>query len=196
MIEKPRVAVIRDGFLSDWERYIRIVRLFALRRPERYEVDPEKYAQLHKRLLQTCRVPPEREGAEDGSFYRGVEGLLGPWVTLESLAQADDEVVWELLCRCEQVERVLGGRPARDGDWTRLNLLAIGLAGGAAVVLVLVLTWGTDPTTWPVVLSVRHWFRRVSSAVGVSRSVQYLVLGGIIASLAAAWLVCRSARSE
>jgi hypothetical protein len=196
MTKKQHPMVIRNDFLSDWQRLTQIIRLFALRREQRYEVDPAKYHQMHESLLKTCRAAPEKEGPENWSFYSEVEDLLGPWVTLESLAQADDEIVWGLLCRCEQVERVLGARPARNVNWRRINLVWLGLAGVVVAVVVLLLTWGSDPASWPLVLTVKHSFRRATAAVGVDSTVQYLVLGGIIVSLAAAALVCRSARGQ
>lgn len=196
MIEKQYPTVIGNSFLSDWERLARIVRLFALRREQRYAVDPANYHQLHETLLKTCRAQSEEAGPENGVFYLELEKLLTPWVTLESLAQADDKMMWELLCRCEQVERVLGGRPARDVNWRRINFVVLGLAGGAAAVVVLMVTWGGDPMSWPAVGAVRYWFRRATSAVGVDDTIQYLVVGGMIVTLAAAVLVCRSARSQ
>ena len=75
--------------------------------------------------------------------------------------------------------------------------MVLGLAGVAAVVVVVVLmTGGAEPASWPIVLAVKQWFRRASSAIGVSRNVQYMVVGGMIVSLAAAALVCRSARGR
>ncbi len=191
MMVKQSPAGIRNDFLSDWRRFAGIVRLFALRRGQRYAVDPDEYHQLHAMLLKTCRALSKSEGPENGPFCKELEELLVPWVTLESLAQADEEIVWGLLCRCEQVERVLGGRPAKSFNWRRINLVWLGLAG-AAVVVVLMAAEGGEMASWPAVLAVKQWFRRATNAVGVDSSVQYLVLGSIIVALAAGALVCRS----
>lgn len=141
-MDQHRTEICED-LLSDWQRFARIILLFARRSKQRYEVDPAEYQRLHEMLLKICRALSEREGLENGPFYQELEELLVPWVTLESLTQADGEIVWGLLCRCEQVERVLGGRPAKSVDWRRINLVVLGLAGGTAVVMVVVLaTWG------------------------------------------------------
>jgi hypothetical protein len=93
-----------------WERWARLVELFALRRPERRRVKGKDYALVHRELLAACRQA--RTGAEPElqEFYNRLEVLAEPWLTTRTLDQADAEILLDLLARCRAVERQLGSR--------------------------------------------------------------------------------------
>ena len=101
MAEQDRLE-IAEAFTSRWRRWAEIVRLFVLRQRGRYDVDPAEYDALHRELLAACRQK-QRAGSDLAAqpFYRELEEMLAPWVTLDSLGWAERDIVYQLSRRGE-----------------------------------------------------------------------------------------------
>jgi hypothetical protein len=126
-----------------WEQWAGIVRLVALGRRGSGGIDPRQYERLHGELLAACRRLREAaEGPQQGRYQR-LEVLVHPWLTPRTLETADQQILLDLLARCEQLTRELGGR-RRSRLKGLLLLLLVALAGAGLVLLV-----GTGEPLWP-----------------------------------------------
>src|SRR5262245_59881533 len=85
----------------------------------RAHIDFETYHKLHEGLLQECWLQAGAAEAEKKSFYQGLERLAKPWLSPETLARADQEILREVLARCHQAEQKLGCRKRilSTGQW-------------------------------------------------------------------------------
>ena len=163
------------NFAAQWRQWTEIVRLFAARCERRHAIDPNEYHALHTELLQSSHVRARQVDPTQEPLFRELEEVLAPWVTLDSLAWADREIVYKLLGRCQAIVCLLEGRPAYDKRrrWITLALILGGILFLAAV---LFLTEG-DP--WSAVLALRRWIRhRTLSLAGLSSSKRILLGGG------------------
>jgi hypothetical protein len=64
-------------------------------------------------LTEACRSLAATNAEPERAFYRDLEGLVQPWLNPGVLAQADREILLDLLLRCRQVERELRDRGRR-----------------------------------------------------------------------------------
>jgi hypothetical protein len=106
----PEVAALK----TFWHRWVDTVELFALRRPARRGVETREFGILHNELIKKCRLLAESTNEVEAAFYRYLEDLVRPWLSPTVLARADREILLDLLLRCRQAERQLGGR-----SWAR-----------------------------------------------------------------------------
>lgn len=177
-----------------WRRWRGIVRLYAVRHEKRHYVDPREYQQLHAELIQLCRQKPRAGNTAECEFLQRLEEILSPWVTLDSLGWADREIVCKLLQRCDQVQRVLDGRPTDGRKWKWAGYLLLGAGLLIAMLVVPAMLWHGHPVSWPWLLAARRWFRRVRVLVIGSSIEQRLLIGGGLVTLMVIAVVCLSVK--
>ena len=95
-------------------------------------VNPETYRAVHTNLLLACRsaaeaaVTPERR-----AFYQELVSIVQPWLTLQTFARTESEMLRALLGRCRQAELELneGKVPWTVRQFVGLVLLALSPIG-------------------------------------------------------------------
>ncbi len=95
-------------------------------------VDSETYRAVHTNLLLACRsaaesaVTPERR-----AFYQELVSIVQPWLTLQTFARTESEMLQSLLERCRQAELILneGKVPWTIRQFVGLVLLALSPIG-------------------------------------------------------------------
>src|SRR5260370_40612802 len=95
---------------NHWQRWTRIVELFAKRKRGYRRFDPAWYTDVHDELLETCRSLAEMVDAEERVYFQDLEHLVVPWVSPKSFEVADRQILDDLLHHCHEIERELGGR--------------------------------------------------------------------------------------
>jgi len=88
---------------------------------------------LHQQLLQSIRARAALEDGPKRKFYRVLEEVVSPWVSLRTLALEDREILCDLFVRCVHLEHLLKGPPPDVSYrvWATMGLL--GLVGAVAV---------------------------------------------------------------
>jgi hypothetical protein len=107
------------------------------------------------------------------------------------LAKADREILVDLLIRCRQAERKLGGRV-----WVataRRRSIPV-LASSAAVAAVVLLTWTAGRRWSPVLDRVQSWSDFVWYSIKHSSEIERLFVISLIVAGASAYVVSRAAR--
>ncbi len=190
MVESNQVELIGD-LRARWQRWTAMVRLVASRQEQRFAVDPDEYHELHAGLLRLCRVSASRADATAQPMYAELEEIISPWVNFDALVWADREIISKLLARCEMVQQVLDGRPARRtiGNPRKLAWLAVVAVVAGAVILM----WATGFVS-PPRLGAPTWIRRVIRVANSSGPNRQLLIFGAIAMLIAITFVWRSVR--
>src|SRR5262249_31572251 len=125
----PAAAIAPADLLKSWGHWTATVECFALGRRVRRYMDRRAFETLRGRLLATCQEHAADDGPER-ALYGCLGELVTPWVSLRSLAREAREILRDLLARCPQVERVMGGRPCPSGavdaeSWLAVALLAL-----------------------------------------------------------------------
>jgi hypothetical protein len=177
---------------TQWCRWVEIVETFARRRPGRCPLDPQTYAVLHKEIIQACRTLTESATEADQTFYRNLEELVQPWVTLSALARTDSDILIDLVVRCREVERRLGvsswRRPVRDLA-SRAPVVPLAIAVGIIVI-------GASIGGWHWSLDrLRGWSDDLWFAVKQSSEVERLCVVGVVLIIVSIMAVSRTARS-
>src|SRR5689334_16840465 len=103
-----------------WSRWTAIVELFARRRPSRHRVDPGSFAALRGELVAAGRSLAASGDETERAVAEHVESLVVPFLSTRVLEQTDGEVLYDLLTRCKEFERVLRGRPSAVADGRRV----------------------------------------------------------------------------
>ena len=181
-----------DTLKIHWRRWVDIVELFARRRPRRGRVDPREYAVLHRKLTQECRTLAESASEADGVFYRNLEEMVQPWLTMSVLGRADREILVDLLARCRQVDRQLGVR-----SWLRSVRhrapRALGLSSFAVAAILFIATIGGGGLS--VLGQLRGWSDDLWFAVKRSSDVERLFFVGLVLIIVSIFTVSRTAQS-
>jgi serine/threonine-protein kinase len=137
--EMPDAAApaVRDA----WRWWTDAVAAFHNRR--RPSLDDAGYRRLQEGLLATCRNSAASGPQQQRAFYRRLEEIVKPWVSLQSLERTEPELLASLMTQCRRAERDLGiRRPGRRlVRWLRLAaapalglwLLVQGFAAGARI---------------------------------------------------------------
>src|SRR5205085_2226557 len=134
----------------------------------------------------------ETDGAAGRDRYEALEGLAHPWLTLQTLEQADQEILFDLRERCRQAGRDLGGPTwrSRVRNWGSPGLWLGGMAVGA------VLGFVTVNRLW---LSLFQWLREqalaLHGAVGQISAVQRGIVAALLIVLVTIWLALRAMRA-
>jgi hypothetical protein len=180
----PVDPVLRQS-LREW---IAIVKRCAYGRGARLRIRPETYKALHERLVEACRS--QAGAAEPGTwrFFWKLGEMIRPWVTLESLAMANREILYDLLARCQHAQRECEGRSWQFAPGGRV--LPILLVLGVVVV-----GWLVDRFVYPFWDRLDSWMNEVWFTVNQTLDLQWWVVGGAILALLLMFLVSRSART-
>jgi hypothetical protein len=181
--------VHRAALRRCWCRWTAIVELFARGRPARRRVNPRAYRVLHQDLLDACQSAAA--GSPKQAFFEGLDDLARPWLTLRVLQQTEPEILFDLLVRCQEAERVLVG-----GAWVWWVRRAVRpLLVGLVTVLLVVLGVGVWNGVGP---QVQEWLRQGEALFGIAARVvpspeAWLVAGLVIVGVLML-LVARVAR--
>ncbi len=185
---KGRVTVLCQA--RRWRRWAAVVERVA--RHGGVRMGPGEYEALHGEVLAGCRALAESGGDEDRSFYHSLEGLAGPWLGPHVLAQADREILADLLTRCRDAERQMNHRvwlAVTDGRAARLILFVL-------VAVAVALPLATADRLLPTVLErARQAAHLLEHAVLQSSAFERLFAAGVLAVLVAVFVVSRSART-
>jgi hypothetical protein len=108
----PVPVLAPAGLLKSWRRWRGTVESIALRRKSRRLWNQRAFTALRNQLLTTLRARATEAQEPERDFYLALEQLVIPWLTLQSLAREDREILHDLLVRCQQVEWILEHRSA------------------------------------------------------------------------------------
>lgn len=154
--------------------------------------DPQKYAALHRELLQSCRALADASGDEPKGLYEAVEKLVRPWLRREALIQSKQDILLEVLKRCRQAERDLGGPSWWEvgRHWLRTGTAT--LAGGTILGM---LVWMT--VRWRVALRTLFKGARFEISMALDRlgTKERWMLAGAIAIVVVIVMLSRTAKS-
>ena len=95
-------------------------------------VNPETYRAVHMNLLLACRSAAESAvSSERRAFYQELVSIVQPWLTLQTFARTESEMLQSLLERCRQAELELneGKVPWTIRQFVGLVLLALSPIG-------------------------------------------------------------------
>jgi hypothetical protein len=121
------------SFRRAWARWTAVVEALA-RRPDWPPCGEQGYRGLYRGLLEGCAAHADRPG-EEGAFFRELETLVRPWLSLAVLARTEPALLEDLAVRARRAGDKLGvAAPARG--WALL---------AAAALLVLAAGWAAGP---------------------------------------------------
>jgi hypothetical protein len=173
-----------------WRLWTAMVGALARSRTPRC-VDPREYETAHRELLQACGALAETADESRRPFYRDLQELVQPWLTPLVLQLTDRAILTDLLDRCQQVGRQLGGRgwgdvARRGAAW---GLVALAAAGVGFVL------WQADWLRESVAEHAQGLWRQLRWALHQSGDGERWLIGGVAAAVLAVLLVWWSARS-
>ncbi len=181
-----------QGLKTRWRRWVHIVDLFAHRRAARQRLDPLAYRELHREIMEHCRVVAASANEVDTVFFHYILDLVRPWMSTTVLARADSEILLDLLARCRQVESQLGltSWRRRVSDWV-VPVLIFSL-----LVFIAVLALGVTGDFWQLARDrLLNWTDDVWIAIKRTSDVERLSVLGIILIIVSIITVSRTARS-
>jgi len=185
-------VMLSDEIVSRWQEWTDIVGLIASRDQRRYAVDPQQYHDLHAALLGGIREQLESSDPEKRQVLLQLKDILEPWIYLDSLDQADCEIVGKLADRCKSITASLV-EPTRAQILLKKPWVMCILWGLAGITIVgILLLWG-GTIGGALLASPQQWFRRTLRMIGGDTTSQMVILGGILVTLAAIGLISRSA---
>jgi hypothetical protein len=155
-------------------------------------VDPVAYETLYGQLIDACRSLADSADGEKPGDTESLEGLVRPWMNPRALAQADREILEDLLARCREVERELSGHRARSPYLAliaKVSPLAVGMVGG------LFLLRNPDVDLVPVIGLLRAWSDPIWLAARGSTDLQRLGVVAAAVIVVSIRVVSRTARS-
>jgi hypothetical protein len=175
-----------------WSRWTTIVELFARRRPARNRVDPRSFVALRGELIAACRALAASGDDSKRALAESLEGLVQPFLTLRVLEKTDRVVLFDLLVRCRDAERVVRGRPSTGAAGRRVAPLFLTTLFGLAAFLLLGATWGRWIPLWH---RMQAWSDAAWISIKRSNDLQWVVLFGVVVVLASIAVISRPARS-
>ncbi len=107
-----------------WSRWTAIVATFAKRRDARPRLRRGEYFALHNTLIEACRSHATQCDAAQRDFFLEMRNVVKPWISLQTLEQAEHRVLVSLTRRCRDIERSLGGRGRALAGLRPLALIA------------------------------------------------------------------------
>ena len=160
----------RRRFGRQLQRWTDIVASFSEPRRFRRRVDAREYRAVHERVLADCRRMVESADDVERQFFLGLERLIRPWMSVESLEGAEEGIQVDLRRKCEAaLELLTGSRRSRDRSPRRQRRVRrIRLVLALAAVLVAFGFWARDSFYFPrsideVDAIVKRWWFEVSS---------------------------------
>jgi hypothetical protein len=174
-----------DTLKKNWRRWTAIVDMFARRKRARLHVDAANYSTLHQQVVEACRSLAERVEAPRRVFYQHLEQVAGPWLNLRILEHGEKEILFDLMERCRQAEKELGGRGRAAAIRRALpGVLLFAAVAGLVLLAALASGWWT-----PVLAKIREWFGEVWFAVQHASLLQRAVAASVIVTLAAGYFL-------
>jgi hypothetical protein len=186
--ESPEVAALK----THWRRWVGVVHLFASRRPGRRRVETQEYRILHKELMERCRALMASTNEVDRAFYHYLEDLAQPWLSLAVLAKADREIVIDLLERCRQAERQLGGRP---WAWSVPSWVKPALLAGIVIFSLLLVLFTIQRLGFPAVQRIQDILDDLWIAIRWSSDLERLTFVGVVLLVMSFFAISRTAKS-
>jgi hypothetical protein len=175
-----------------WGRWTRIVELFARRRVGRNRVEPQAYVTLHREVINGCRVLGAAASEEEAAFYRYAEDLAQPWLSLDVLARAERDILFDLLIRCRGVEAQLTHRSSVGSFLVRAMPILL-----AMLIFVNILLWSGKILVFLKIMLdyARDWTDRLWFRVSSASDLQWMFFVGCTLLGITAYLLSRPARS-
>jgi hypothetical protein len=191
-MRRPGQSPEKKTLRKCWCRWTGIVELFARRRVGRKRVDPRAYVGLHRDVINQCRGLGAAANEEEAAFYRYVEDLAQPWLTLDVLARAEREILFDLLIRCRGVEAQLAHRSPYRTFLARAMPVLL-----AALFFVNILLWSGRILVFLKItlLYARDWSDRLWYRVSSASDLQWMLFVGCTLLGISAYLLSRPARS-
>jgi hypothetical protein len=166
-----------------------VVELFARRRAARKHVDRTTYVAQHRELLEQCRALAASANDVDAVFYRYLEDLAQPWLDPSVLSRADRDILFDLVLRCHQVEKQLGGRSfLRSLELGRAPVLLLAL-----IIAIMSITF-RDLSVWSIIRYVRDWSDTAVFHIVHSSDQERLFCVACMLILVSIYMVHRTAR--
>jgi hypothetical protein len=192
MKRRARAPEMEATLRATWGRWTAIVELFARRRPARLRVDPRAYVALHGELIATCQALAVSGDESKRPFLRELEELVQPFLTTRVLAKTDREVLFDLLFRCRDIERMLRGATwtMAASRWVAPVFLSIVL--GLVAFILIWITWGSWIPLW---YRMRDWSDVVWITIKRSNDISWLIFLGVAVILTSIAILSRPARS-
>jgi hypothetical protein len=170
------------------------VSLFALRRPARLKLRAREFQELREELLDLCEtLANASDDPRRAAYYRGLAGLVRPFLSPSTLAQTDGEILLNLLVQCRRIDGELSERLR----WRLVPLARMGLPlalGVAAFGLALILGGVEVPADWAPIAWLRHGRALLRLTVHRLSEFQKLLAVGILGVTAVFYLLQRSSR--
>lgn len=179
-----------------WEQWTGVVALFAQRRRRtRHRMSAEDYRRLHADLLRASRAHADASDEVLRIFFRQMETLAAPWVSVESLAHTHWEVVADLLVQCNETTRAVGWRSRKvvqQQKRRRLGgrMLVLGIVVGLALLLTT-----TDSSLAPLVYELKRLFHQARLAAARTDSLRTIAVAAVIMVGLGMWAVNTTRKS-
>jgi hypothetical protein len=163
------------------------VACFAERRRSRHEWSESRYRTVHIQLLRCCRELAAQSDHPKRDLGVSLESLVQPWLTAQSLAKTDGEILASLLASGWTVEQQLFDRKPWPA-WIRRAWIAALFAAVALMLVALLLQFGGRWDIDPWIQSRLLWLHRT---LGLGYE---LLLASLVVSFFAVYLVMRTSR--
>jgi hypothetical protein len=167
-----------------WRCWTEIVRLFALRKRIRYELDADNYHGLHQELLALCRQESSRAGLKE------MMTIITPWITLDSLGWADPDVIRQPLHSAASVQANLDEGMKKRWHWERRRLSALCLGMSVIGIALLMLWWISSKTRWNAG-TIGQTFRDISTFFderGINQPLLFVGIAVAVLVIILVWL--------
>jgi hypothetical protein len=119
--------------------------------------------------------------------------MVQPWVTPKALARAEPELLHDLLRRCQRVRQELGSWPGAFDFCQKVAPVLFVLGALAVAATAILATRRLERGVFPTLDRLRAWARPLWSAAGPEAIPTWVLVGGVLAILAAVYLVYRAA---
>jgi hypothetical protein len=108
-----------------WWQWVRVVELVANGSRSRLPLAPQQYRLLHADLLRALNAQANDATESHQTFLLELASWVKPWLTQEALLRTDQEILLDLLQRCEQAGEKIGPRPPRPLPWKWFVVLVL-----------------------------------------------------------------------
>ena len=110
-----------------WQQWTNAIQSSVGHRDRLYRMDHQEYRKIHQTLLAACRAQVQQAEGKQKFFFQYLQDMASPWMSPETLASTDKDILQQLLARCRQAERELGCRKAVTRSWHWLALVVVAL---------------------------------------------------------------------